>query len=402
MLAAGAVFIVSIALTATAYQVLNVHGFREMNTIANLEISTHTTPGGVPRNEPEVSPHKFVQAVLVLGILGMLMAGLAGLGAFMGVPCLLITFFFFTVGGGIFFAVMSMSSAQFTDVVEPVIARQVNMYCNATMYETYRAKMENCEPTVGPTQPAAATVTPSTGRRLGACGEECETRVTFLNKVGGCKFLQDTCGSYTYAALPAAGFCAIKTGAGLLVQAPSYTNKPPSAVPASSPGPDMTVVSCEAFCNFDTACFAYNFNPGSKECRLVTIKRPAGTFWTLSPSTAYNQGTKPNLIDMQHVTGTIEASAGSVCHKKTLPAHVAAMEDAASKMSIVTMVASFVFILSGIAACGYVFTVGTNKKGKKGAGAMAMKLLCPCLNDRKDKSKLVRTEDQSGTDYDIE
>jgi len=446
MITAFFVFIACAVLFGFSHGVKRMPGFESMNEFAKSEITTHTAPGGEPANKPDFfTTNKAMTAVMVFGVLGMLASVGACIGAKTENACLLIVYFFVCVSFGAALIMVSSYGASFADVMEPVMARQIDAFCNETTYRTFKTEL-NCyaigSPTATPpTQAVAAT---AASRRLGsgralavpataapavtaagneiapgtaamACGEDCQRRKALLVLAGGsepgaCKMLKDLCTNWKFstlfdnvatranpvvtkqpdgtvlstplAAVNATGYCVLQTELGARRRAYAWTNQ----VTTVSPKP-MDSSSCETYCNTDITCTGFTYRTEAKECLLITPVKPSTGLWQQAATNA-NAGVYPATAPSTEVLQNIvdaDLDPSAVCNIKVMPQILWEMESYVETMAFASLIVAIFFFVTAAFTCCFMFTLGTKKQGKKGGVAMAHKLLCPCCRGGADR-----------------
>merc|ERR1711871_815566 len=90
-------------------------------------------------------------------------------------------------------------------------------------------------------------------------------------------------------------------------------------------------------------------------------------------------GALPSTEELQNIVDA-DGTSGVNCFVKTIPKVQEDMEVHVAKMGVYAIIGAIFFGVTALATCCFMFTLGTKKQGKKGAGAMVFKLLCPCCS----------------------
>lgn len=278
----------------------------------------------------------------------------------------------------------SMNYISYHDMLVPVMERQGKEFCNDTLHVVYQQAL-NCPNHENATLP---------------CALECQDRTVFLEKLGGCSWLDRLCKHSGYEEV-GQGNCQVYTDEGKYVPA-VYSHSP------------YSVDECQAFCDSMLSCVGYVHVPDMQDCRLVSGRKPTSGGWR--PVDSEGRGTNSFIgvpLDQGGpkdpvvggyggvVIGGSDDTPGRTCFKKTAPESILEFSYLAKGAGYVTGVCCIVFFLSTLCGCFWQYTLVTQRMGKKGAPALLYKLLCPCLFKKPvqgDGTRFEEDEDEDASD----
>lgn len=366
-------FVMSVTLAATAYSVLESPGFNRVNDMVTINTGG---PGATTQSESAGSPRNVMKMLIMFGAVGVLASVAGCAGALLSSQVLLIIFFCAMAFFATILLVDGSSTIEFEDMIEPVLQRQAEEFCNATLYPKYRTHVTNEDSTIGCPSPFTNMVAGTLNTNSDACSVECQARVSLINRMGGCPLLRRMCENHHFEDL-GVGQCA---GSGIVGDTHRFVY---TAV--------VDLAACTYKCNSDVQCTGFAYAETSQLCEVVSPRAPPGA----DPARTAIPGTDP-------VAGLIAQTSTDYpdmhCYEKGDPQTIYDVTGEADTLAQALFVTAIFFIVAAVFACGNIFTIALNKKGKKGPLALASKVCCPCLRDRDtgdEGHKMLGREDAS-------
>lgn len=358
------VIITGIALTCWSIYLLAKEGIPEVSKMVDADL-----------REGDQTNHFSSQVLLVMLIVGQLcvvIVGVLGMCAKeLREPILLSLYFYGAFIFGLLFIALFFSTLQFESNILAVVDRQAQEFCNATFHPIFEQVL-GCSSASRRLAPKPYVVSATEDRALQAtavCGEECQHRVALVREMGGCDMLHMLCHRWVYV-LVGYGYCRLDGGS-----LPSMVR--------SLDGQQAAQESCARACNSVVTCSGYVYSRLSGNCSLVSPVTPAnkaGLTWTAVEPLPISSSLE------QVITGSSDTvNTGVFCHKKTQPIIVGHARHAAKATAVFSLMASVILIWASMCGCFLQYTLMTKRTGKKAAGALCGKLLCPC--SRKERSK---------------
>lgn len=289
--------------------------------------------------------------LLVVGILAMIAACVGCCGAQLEMHNLICTYFLCVVVLAMWFLIAFVSVLNFNMILVPIAERQADQFCNVTQFYTFKAEL-------GCTFPAS--------RPGGTCGVDCANRVSLLREMNGCNLLHIMCHSYDWQSV-GPGLC-------LTTAKDSASAAMPPTWQSNAP---MSIATCQEVCNEHVSCSASSFNAGAQACSLAMRLPPTmqGN-WTKFAADAASA--VPEVQFASPVTGA-DGQIGYACARKDKPAIITKAGAFARLMLWLSGLTVLTSSLAICCTCSLLYTTSTRRKGKKGAGAIMHKLLCPCF-----------------------
>lgn len=375
-LGAALVFLLGLCFVLLSAGILKDASFQALNNM----IETDAAWAGQPALAYSID--KALAGMIVIGSLAMIAACVGCCGAQLEHHSLICTYFLLTVVLGMSFLITFISVLNFNSILVPIADRQATQFCNVTNFYTFKAELGCKFPASRPGEP---------------CGVDCQNRVQLLKDMDGCNLLNTMCHAYDFQPV----------GPGLCLT--TNRDAPGSlAIPATwrSDVYDWhSSLSCRQACNDHVSCSSFAHNAGDDACFLVSHLRPVTRGnWTELP---LPKGTGPlsmSTLSFTHATSPIVASDGQigyVCEKKDQPLIITEARTSAWFFAVYSAIAALILCLAMCCTCGLLYTTSTRRKGKKGAGPLMYKLLCPwCIG--KDKRKLNQSQFEAVDDEDDE
>jgi len=217
------------------------------------------------------------------------------------------------------------------ETVGPIVNRQVEVYCDRTIYNRQFINL-------------GCTNQSKNVQKL-ACGKVCVQRQEILNKNNACKLLRDMCDMFEYQQSEIAGHCVFQV-------TNSYTSQ-------------QDIAGCEASCNSFNWCTGY-----------VALKsRAIGNCVMNSSHPPPNETvvwTNMVLPDLH----TNEAQYG--CYTKGTPYVLPRFNSFAKRGVLIALILSISLIVSMVCTCYNLYNVNISRSGKMGCGALFLTIFCPC------------------------
>jgi len=294
----------------------------------------------------------------------------------------------------VFFFCMFGQAVTFSAVLEPVIERQGQEFCNATLHWTYSAALR-CSMSV----PSAAL---PAGMAMTKCGDECLQRVELLQRLGGCDLLDVLCHRYAYESL-GTGMCVVE-GA---IKASNHAIK-------SYPGQQISEQCCKLACDTRVRCQGYAYDAVNQTCSVFSPRKPK--FWVLDQGSGHagvgEHGCggllwSPNvsipLAEADLDIAGADGHPGITCKRKSMPELVSGAERAALIVGISFLVVAITLTSAAACGCALQYTVVTRKKG---AGGLLAKMMCSCCSQRSGRPRkfghVLFNESSSDEDSELE
>lgn len=294
-----------------------------------------------------------VGGILFMGIMAIIASCIGCFGAQLEYQAGICTFMLCSAALGMCFLLTLLSVLNFATTLVPIADRQSEQFCNVTQFYTFKDQL---------------SCTFSVNRQPVPCGVDCLNRVNLIQQMGGCNLLEHMCHKYDYKPV----------GQGLCLVAANYTTLRP---PMWRSTPGFSSASCEAACSQRVSCSAYSFNAAQTLCYLVEPANLPPTPNAIGNWSAVGAlGIVPTITATEVVSPVTGADGqlGYACTKKDQPAVVNKAAAAAQTFLWLATVASVLSAMSFCCTCSLLYTLGTRRKGRKGAGAVMHKLLCPC------------------------
>lgn len=332
-------------------------------------------------------------------LLGVVVACIGCIGSQVrGVTTPICVYFCCTAALAVVFFSMFMQAVLFSAFLEPVVERQGEEFCNATLHWTYSAAL-HCNASAKAAQMPA-------GWALDECGPECADRLTLIRRMGGCDLLGDLCHRYDYSGM-GAGFCLIEAGNGSNVL-------PPVPLIRSKVGRRVSEQCCRLACDTRVSCRGYSYQPANGTCWVLSPRKPKS--WVLDKGDGKNTSDDgcggirwtpnttdwPDKVPMEIVAA--DGNFGTFCMRKSRPTLVGDAEGAARGASAVCLATALVLTCASACGCSFQYTLVTHRKGRKGAGGLVTKMLCAGCFKRSERPRkfghLLHTESSSEEESD--